>query len=365
MKSWRSSFGRTFSALFLVAAAATLAKPTMADPITVIDQRGAALTLPKPAERIVSIPIPHASIIMAADRSPARLVGIHPSARAAIEQGILRTMFPGSLAIRADITSQGFMPNVETLLSLKPDVVVQWANQGPDLIQAVERVGLPVLGVAYGTEAFIRGAIAMYGDLIGRPERAREILALRDDMKTYLDAALADLNETRKPKVLHLHAAMMTLQAAGSGTYQDLVIGIAGGRNVAASMREFPTINAEQVVAWAPDVILLNGFETSLFPEHIYRNALFAGVPAVRERRVYKLPLGGQRWDPPSHESPLTWLWQATLYHPDRISRDLRAEMRAAYRLLYGYELTPVEIDSILFLAQHERAATYERFYAR
>jgi iron complex transport system substrate-binding protein len=352
-------------ALSFALLASVLASPALADPVTVTDQRGARLTLPKPAERIVSIPIPHASVIMAVDKSPARLVGIHPSARAAIELGLMGTIFPGSLAIRSDITSQGFMPNVETLLALRPDVVVQWANQGPDLISAVERTGLPVIGVTYGTEAFIRGAITMYGDLIGRPERAVELLAFRDAMKVRIDSALSGVAESRKPRVLHLSAAMTTLQAAASGTYQDVMIDMAGGRNVAGGLREFPAINAEQVVAWAPEVILLNGFEAQLFPENIYRNPLFAGVPAVRDRRVYKLPIGGQRWDPPSHESPLTWLWQATLYHPDRIAMDLRAEMKTAYRLLYGHELTEAEMDGILRLTQHAQAKGYERFRAR
>jgi iron complex transport system substrate-binding protein len=360
-----STVRRSLRAQHLALLAIFLSVPAFADPVTFIDQRGASVKLEAAAERIVSIPIPHASIIMAVDRGPTRLVGIHPSARAAIEQGILRTIFPGSLAIRSDITSQGFMPNVETLLSLRPDVVVQWANQGPDLISAIERTGLPVVGVAYGTEAFIRGAITMYGDMIGRPERAGELLAFRDRMKASIDAVLSGVEESQKPRVLQLQAAMTTLQAAASGTYQDVVIGMAGGSNVAAGMREFPTINAEQVVAWAPDIILLNGFEAQLFPEHLYRNPLFAAVPAVRDRRVYKLPLGGQRWDPPSHESPLTWLWQAMLYHPDRVAMDLRAEMAVAYRLLYGHELTAAEIDGILFLARHDRAAGYERFHAR
>jgi iron complex transport system substrate-binding protein len=352
-------------ALSFALLASVLASQVLADPVTVTDQRGVRVTLSKSAERIVSIPIPHASVIMAVDKSPVRLVGIHPSARAAIELGLMRTIFPGSLAIRSDITSQGFMPNVETLLALRPDVVVQWANQGPDLISAVERTGLPVIGVTYGTEAFIRGAIEMYGDLIGRPDRAVELLAFRDAMKVRLDSALSGVAESRKPRVLHLSAAMTTLQVAASGTYQDVVIGMAGGRNVAGAMREFPTINPEQIVVWAPEVILLNGFEAQLFPEHIYRNPLFAGIPAVRDRRVYKLPLGGQRWDPPSHESPLTWLWQAILYHPDRITMDLRAEMKAAYRLLYGHDLTEAEVDDILRLSRHEGAAGYQRFHAR
>ncbi len=347
------------------ATAVSFATIAFAEPVTVTDQRGATVRLHKPAERIVTIPIPHASIVMAVDSSADRIVGMHPSAKAAMEQGLLGRMFPKATSIRSDITGQGFMPNVETLLALRPDLVVQWANQGPGLIEAVERTGLPVVGVNFGTEAYIREAITMYGGLIGRPERARAILAHRDEVRARIDAALREVHEADKPRVLQLQQALGGFQAAARGSWQDVAIGIAGGRNVAAELKDYPAIGVEQIVAWAPDVILLNSFEEKLSPEFIYANPVFSRVPAVLNRRVYKLPLGGQRWDPPSHESPLAWVWQATLFHPDRVHIDLRQEMVSAYKLLYGHTLTAAEIDGILFMERHAQAANYERFRAR
>lgn len=336
-----------------------------AQAISVKDQRDQLLEFPKAPERIVTIPIPAASTVITVDGGTDRLVGMNPSAKAAIEEGPLKAIFPKASAIRSDITAQGFMPNVETLLSLRPDVVVQWANQGPELIPAVEKLGLKVLGIRYGTEELARGGLAMYGALLGKPERAAALIAYRDEMQQRIGKALAGVTENDKPRVLHLQQGLSAFQAAGAGTYQAGNIVLAGGRNVAGDLKDFITVNPEQIVAWAPDIILLNSFESKLFPKNIYDNPLFAGVPAVKNKRVYKLPLGGYRWDPPSQESPLTWLWQATLYHPDRVKDDLRAEMTRAYKLFYGYTLSDEQIDGVLFLAQHENAAGYERFRKR
>ncbi len=339
-----------------------LISPAVAQPVSTTDQRGVVVTLPSKPQRIVTIPIPAASVMIAVDQGARNIIGLHPTAKAAIQQGVLGSIFPETLTIRSDITAQGFMPNVETLLQLKPDLIVQWANQGPDLIPAVERLGLPVIGLNYGTEALLRGQLKMYGELLGKEERVRDLIGWRNDMQGRLAKALEGLTDDKKPKVMTLQLALTTFQVAAPGSYQDANMRLAGGRNVAAELKDFVTVNPEQIVAWAPDIILLNSFEAKLFPKDIYDNPLFAGVPAVKNRRVYKTPLGGQRWDPPSHESPLTWLWMTSLFHPDRIMDNLRAEMIRGYQLLYGYTLSAAQIDTILFIEQHKEAVDYARF---
>lgn len=357
---------KAIASAMLVGGTVFLAVTTAAalEPLSVVDQRGKSVALPRPPQRIVTIPIPAASNVITVDGTVDHLVGMHPSAKEAIEQGIFGAIFPKARAVRSDITGQSFMPNIESLLSVRPDVVIQWANQGADLIPAVERLGLPVLGISYGTEDLARGAFVMYGQMLGKEARAAEIIAYRDKMLKRLDAALSGLTEEQKPRVLHLQRGLGLFQVAGSSTYQDGNIRRAGGHNVAEGLQSFVTVNVEQIVAWNPQVILLNSFEAKLFPEDIYNNPLLAGIDAVKNRRVYKLPLGGYRWDPPSQESPLAWLWQAGLYHPDRVKDDLRAEMKRAYQLFYGHALTNPEIDAILFLDKHPKAAGYERLVA-
>ena len=85
---------------------------------------------------------------------------------------------------------------------------------------------------------------------------------------------------------------------------------------------------------------------------------------AAQNGRVYKMPLGGYRWDPPNQESPLTWMWTANLLHPDLFDYDLRAEMRAAYQVLYGHDLSDADIDEILWMDMQGGQANYAQFAA-
>ena len=112
-------------------------------------------------------------------------------------------------------------------------------------------------------------------------------------------------------------------------------------------------------------MILLNSFEPNLDVSWVYDDPILSLTRAAQEKRVYKMPLGGYRWDPPNQESPLTWMWLAELLHPDLFDFDLRAEMRDAYRVLYDYELTDADIDGIIWTSFQGDAFGYDQFAAR
>ena len=108
--------------------------PANAESLSILDGRGQTVTLDRPARSVVTIPIPSAAILMALHGGPEVIAAMHPASLAAIKGSILERIYPAAAQIRTDIIAGGtFNPNVETVLTLKPDAVVQWASQGPDL----------------------------------------------------------------------------------------------------------------------------------------------------------------------------------------------------------------------------------------
>jgi iron complex transport system substrate-binding protein len=317
--------------------------------VRVDDQRGRTIALPKPAERIVTIPIPMASIIMALDGSSRRIVGMHPSARQSIQDGFLRRVFPEALAIQADVTRGGmFTPNLESIFALRPDVVVQWTEPA-DLIQVLEGAGLTVVGLTDSprTQDIHERNLTILGEVIGQRGRVAQLIRIQQETRQRVEQALAGVLESEKPRVLYLRALRQNMRPGGRATYQDFWMRLAGGINVAGFAGVNTAVNVEQIVVWNPQVIFIGAFDDAT-PDDLLRLPALAEVEAVRERRVYKLPHGGYRWDPGSHESHLTWQWAAMLLHPGRVHFDLRDSMRKTYRFLYRYELTDADMDEIL-----------------
>ena len=343
------------------------AAPALADPITITDHENRTVTLHEPAGRIASIPMPVASTLIAIEGGTSRLVGMNPMSKTAIMEGVLGKIFPEAKDIPSDVTAPNFIPNVEELAATNPDLVIQWADRGPDLVDPITNAGLNALLISYGTEQKTREYQAMMAAAMGKPERAEIINGWRDTVTAEMTEKTKAIDAATKPKVLYLGRALGALTASGNkGNYSAWYIELAGGLNASADVEgNGTTISPEQIAEWNPDVILLNSFEPELDLSRVYDDPILSLTNAAQEKRVYKMPLGGYRWDPPSQESPLTWMWLANLLHPKVFQYDLRGEMKKAYKTLYNYDLTDEDIDGILWLAMQSDATNYAQFKAR
>ncbi len=341
--------------------------PLIAQTVDVTDMTGRNVSLAAPASRIASIPIPLASTIIALDGKPDRLVGMNRLARSAIAEGILGRIFPKALAIPDNIAGANFAPNVEALAAVRPDLVIQWGHRGDEIVKPITNAGLASLLVTYGDEAKGREFMRITAKAMGREDRIAAMVDWRSRVQAEMEAKSAAIPAERKPSTLYLLRFLDSIQVAGEGSavYMDFWIKLAGGRNATNGLQGMKTVNKEQLAAWDPEVIFLNSFEPTLTVDHIYNDPILSQTRAARAKRVYKMPLGGCRWDPPNQESPLTWMWVANLLHPYIFQYDLRAEMTRAYKTLYGHDLTSAEIDEILRLSIQGKSAHYDVFRSR
>ena len=336
-----------------------------AGPISVTDQRGKTLTFAKPVTRVVTIPMPAASLLVAVDRSAEHLSAMHNASWVAMRDGIMGTIFPQALELPHEIATQDFTPNVESVRALDPDVVVQWSDS--QLVEPLENAGLTVLGLKNtGKQEDVDAWIAMFAAMLGKPERATEI-------KEHSDKELAGIKEAAAgrgsagPGILYFNRFTGGLKAAAANTYNDFYIKLVGGTNPATGPDPLPGtgmvgLDVEQVLSWDPEVILLGNFDQAM-PQDIYSDPVWQSISAVRSRRVYKVPLGGYRWDPPGQESPLMWHWLSDIAFPQEHS-GLRGKVTEYFQFLYDHEPTDTELDKILWTAENSDSANYQQFNA-
>ncbi|GLQ10664.1 ABC transporter substrate-binding protein [Devosia yakushimensis] len=363
MKSQRPRVPLIPAAIACVLAMSPAVIPVFAEDIVVTDHENRQVVLTAPAERVVTIPMPMASGVIALSGGADTLVGLNPLSLTAIREGILGKIFPDALNISDAVTGTDFVPNVEALAEVNPDLVIQWGGRGPEIVDPLVNAGLTTLLIKYGTEELTREYMTMVATAIGKPERIDALVAWRDRVQQEIAAKTAGIAEADRPSVLYLGRSLSDITAAGNkGQYSSWYIELAGGKNAAAELDGSVSINREQIAQWDPEVILLNSFEPELDVSWVYDDPILSLTKAAQNRRVYKMPLGGYRWDPPSQESPLTWMWLAELLHPDLFNYDLRAEMTAAYKTLYNYELTDEDIDGIIWTAQQGTGLGYDQF---
>lgn len=333
--------------------------------ISITDQRGKTVTFTQPVTRVVTIPMPAASLLVAVDQSADHLSAMHNASWVAMRDGIMGTMFPRALDIPHEIATQDFTPNVESVRALNPDVVIQWSDA--QLIEPLENAGLTVIGLTNtGKQEDVDAWVAMFAAMLGKPGRATDIKA-RSDHELDEIKAMAAAHGSAGPSILYFNRFTGGLKAAAANTYNDFYIKLVGGTNPATGPDPLPGagmvgLEVEQVLRWDPEVILLGNFDPAM-PQDIYSDPVWQNVSAVRARRVYKVPLGGYRWDPPGQESPLMWHWLTDIAFPQERS-GLRSKVREYFQFLYNHEPSEDELNRILWTTANNESANYQQFNA-
>ncbi|WP_446226170.1 ABC transporter substrate-binding protein [Nocardia sp. IBHARD005] len=324
--------------------------------IVATDLVGREVRLAEPAKRVVAIPIPAASMLVAVNGGPEVLAGMNPSAKLAIEQGYLGQIFPQLKDVPSNVSTKDFAPIMENLLSVDPDLVIQWGDEGAGLVDPLLNSGLAVAQLKYGTQQYLEQAALLYGRLLGKEDRAQELVSR-------MQSRMAELQQTpapgNRPTTVHLSGIRNGLTVAGASSYNNFVIDLAGGRNPASGMPETKAaVDLEQILAWNPEIIFIGNFDPSV-PEDLYSDPKWQSVTAVREKQVYKVPLGGYRWDPPSQESPLFWQWAAGIIRTGSVPATLQATIREHYGFLYGNQPDDAQISSILQTTANANSRAY------
>lgn len=339
-----------------------------AQAFSVVDQRDKSIEFSAPAKRLVIIPIPMSSVVIALDGSTKRIAAMHPVAVKSVRGGFLGKIFPEAANIPSDIVAGGrFNPNLESVLALRPDAVIQWKS--PDkIIAPLENAGLKVVGLQNNpkSQALNERNLTILASVIGQTDRLKQILSRHHARLDEIAAQSKKLSQADRPRALYLRIQGGTLRAAGTGIYQNFWLNLGGGINPAAEagLKGLAPVTDEQIIEWNPDIIILSAFD-KMKPAEIYAKPVFAGLKAVQNRRVYKIPHGGYRWDPASHESHLAWTWAAMVLNPDVFKFSLREDMRSAYKLFYRHDLTNAEIDAILQMPLNRESAGYAAFAPR
>ena len=265
---------RLLLALFL-----TLAPAGPASALTVRDMLGRDVTRAAPPRRIVSL-VPSVTETIFALGGEARLVG--------------RTDWCDSPEAAKDKPSVGGMinPSIETIVKLKPDLVVATdeGNREETVVQ-LRRMGIPVYLVHAHRVAEMLDMVKRLGDLLERPESVgplvTSIQARIDDIRRRVDAR-------RTPSVLYV-LGPEPLIVPGRASHITELIELAGGRSITAGLGEsYVRLSLEAAVARAPEVIILADHSNAgtaagrQSPEKWQR---LASVPAIRAGRLHSIDL--------------------------------------------------------------------------
>jgi len=324
---------------------------------TLTDQMGNEVVLPERVERVVISSVwPLASVYCLYMGSTDKLVGLDPAIISAAENSALIKVFPEIVKIPSDFSKNGAI-NAEELMKLNPDVVL-YSSGAPEDYDVCRNAGIPAVGFSLSVKQFntidtINSWIELLGEVMRQDFDTSEFMKYSKDIEAKVAGRLKDVPAGEKPRcmVLHLYDDSRVGVPAGP-SFADYWITAGGGINVAADAGK-GTLSAsmEQVYEWDPEIIFITNFNPAQ-PEDLYNNVIgnydWSGVSAVKNKQVYKMPLGMYRWYVCNADSPLTLLWMAKQSNPKLFAdMNIDEEMKSYYKRFYKVTLSDEDLSQI------------------
>ena len=260
-------------AVLAAATAVCLLGPAAGEPITVTDAFGRVVTVPAPPQRIVTIFSSNVELIAALGLTD-RIVGIEAFTRYPPEV-IGRPLVGGRL---------GF--SVDAVVGLKPDllVVTPAREAAHQLVDPMERLGIPIVVLMGRTVAEILTNIRLLGRLTGVPERGEAVSAR-------LEGRLADVAQRIKgregPRTVMVRGRVGNglLLVARPETYTGDAMVLAGGRFALENRGPISQVSPEAIINSDPDVLLFAGTQADL--DDLISRPGWSTMRAVRTKRVH------------------------------------------------------------------------------
>lgn len=249
------------------------------------------------------------------------------------------------------LTGRGGTANLEVVLRTKPDMILDFGSVREtyaSLADAVQsQTGIPY-ALIDGRFAATPSSLRLLGQILGAEDRAEALAAYVEKTFTDIDAVLASVPESARPRV-YLARGPDGLETGTRGSINTEIIERAGGRNVVDAPGQQGIVRAsiEQVIVEDPDIIIT---WDPHFYASVYNDPLWADITAVRERRVYLSPVAPFGWidRPPSINRVIGLRWLASLFYPDKLGVDLVAMTREFYRLFYHVDLSQSELETLI-----------------
>lgn len=304
---------------------------TRAETIDYTDKLGRHVRIQAPVQRAV---VMHFWEILPALRCWDRIVAV--SSQVSSWDFMLRSIPDLS---RMPSVGTGYDPNIETLLKLRPDIVIT-SNYRPEHTRFLEQKGLTVIALNPDSVAEMCGLIEFEGKLFDRRKEAQRVTV---EMKRVFDLVkerTAKVPSSRMKKVLWL-SLRPNMVGGGTGMTNDSIAMI-GARNVAGGIAErSPVVPVESIIGWNPDVIFIVG-NARYDKQDILGNPQWRFVKAVREKQVFKTP----RWTTWSPRLALIVLWMAAKTYPELYRDiDLRDSADRFHREIFQEPLVNRELN--------------------
>jgi len=252
-------------------ASAAGSPPAGSFPLTVRDDEGTSVTIPRAPERIVSL-APSVTETLFALGEGARIVGVTTS-----------DDYPPAAKSLPQVASYSGV-EMEKVVAARPDLVIAWKGiTSVSDIARLRSLGYPVVVLYATTLPAVFADIALVGDATGQ---AGPATALAGQLSAEASAITAAVAVEPRPRVFYELDATKSIYTPAPDDFTTDLIRRAGGAPITSGVAGVYSISLERLVAADPQVIVLGDASYGTTPSVVAARPGWAGMTAIRDHAV-------------------------------------------------------------------------------
>ena len=330
--------------------------PSKTDTRVIVDHAGNEVKIPTEVNRVAVCSIlPLPSVLAVFFDSAEKIVGMASGSKNAAENSLLGQLYPELLDAETAYIEGGNL-NVEELMKLAPDVVF-YSTAEAEVGEQLRNAGFSAVAVSvnkweYDAIETLNNWIALLGEIFPENDKQKTVAEFSQAMYDRVQSRVAEIPEKERVMFLYKYSDT-TIMTSGAKFFGQWWADAIGAVNVGQDMTtdNSVTVNMEQVYTWDPSLIFITNFTTA-YPDDLCQNTIgnydWSPVEAVKNERVYKMPLGMYRSYTPGVDTPITLLWLAKTAYPEQFEDvDIIEETRKYYKEVFGIDLTEDQAASI------------------
>lgn len=245
--------------------------------------------------------------------------------------------------------------NIEALLLSRAQLVIAGTLDG-SIVE--KKTGIPVAytesSMNHGLD-LLKREIRFYADVFGKQKRGEAYIAYLEKTIDLVRSRTRDIPAEERKKVFNGYSPSHLVTLGGDTFMHERIlnagcIDAAEGISTAGAKEGLHSglseMSLEKVLGWNPDLMVID----SGTPEEVYSDPRWKNVNAVRNRQVYKQPVGVFIWDRPTAEAAVLYpLWLAKTAYPERFRDvDMMKEVKRFYREIMSFNLNESQARSLL-----------------
>lgn len=328
------------------------------DMITVIDHVENVVTVKKDIQRIAVCDIyPLPSVLTVFFDSAEKIVGMAGPSMTAAKNSLLSELYPEILNAETGFID-GTNVNLEELTGLNPDVVFYSADDVA-LGQQLKSAGFAAIAISankwqYNAIETLNNWIDLLSQLFPQNNKSEKVKEYSSNGYSLVQDRVKNLTDEQREDVFFLFKySNSNISTSGNSFFGQWWADAVGARNVGAELNtdNSANVNMEQIYKWNPDKIFITNFNQAT-PDDLYNNSIgnndWSGISAVKNKSVYKMPLGMYRSYTAGVDTPITLLWLAKVTYPDLFQDiDITAKVKEYYNDVFSITLTDEQANKI------------------